>query len=61
MRFVGSLPDLIRVESIAKAYREINEMIMYKADHSIKWMSQDMTMRSIRDVLSLVKVESSLF
>lgn len=50
MGFVASLPDFIRVESIRKAYRENNEMVVYKAYHSVKWNGQDLTIRSIRDV-----------
>lgn len=37
MGFVASLPDFIRDESIIEAYRENNEMVVYKAYHSVKW------------------------
>lgn len=36
-------------------------MVVYKANHIVKYCSQDLTIRSIREVFSLVKVESSLF
>lgn len=36
MGFVASLPDFIRFEPIKEAYRANDEMVVYKAYHSVK-------------------------